>query len=157
MYQNTGKTNKWYYAFIEKMEYVSDGRTDIYISTDVMQTYAFDYDIKPSFIEREHVDDDTIGLHTIPEGLETGEYIINSKTSLYSGGNTCYICIAVSQLPDGLSFNTYNRQYGGIYSGVSYIVFETPLACTNFIRAMDGQGKGSGQSCKKHEAAGKNR
>lgn len=77
MYQNSAYSNKWFYAFINRMVYIDDGRTDIYISTDVIQTWMFDMHFKDSFIEREHVNDDTIGKHTIPEGLETGEYVCN--------------------------------------------------------------------------------
>lgn len=77
MYQNTAYSNKWFYAFIECMVYVDDNRTDIYIQTDVLQTWMFDMVFKDSFIEREHVNNDTAGLHTIPEGLETGDYVCN--------------------------------------------------------------------------------
>lgn len=142
MYRNSAYSDKWFYAYIEDMKYTNDKLTDIKIKTDVFQTFQFDITFKASFVEREHVNDDTIGLHTIPEGLETGEYICNGVTSLYSAGNTTYICVAVSEVPTEFGTNTYNRQYNGIYSGVSYIVFETPLAASNFIRAMDGLGKG---------------
>lgn len=80
MYQNTAYSsdpNKWFYAFITDIKYVSDGRTDVYIETDVMQTWMWDYEVKESFVEREHVQNDTVGLHTLPEQLETGEYVHN--------------------------------------------------------------------------------
>ena len=57
------------------MEYVNDNMTDVYIKLDVFQTYQFDFQYKKCFVEREHVNDDTVGLHTVPENLETGEYI----------------------------------------------------------------------------------
>lgn len=78
MYQNENFSNKWFFAFITNMEYVNNNVTNISIETDVWQTYQFDITFKRSFVEREHVNNDTIGLHTIPEGLETGEYICNS-------------------------------------------------------------------------------
>ena len=77
MYQNSNYSNKWFYAFITKMEYVNDGLTNVYIETDVMQTWAFDYDVKSSFVEREHVSDDTVGINTVPENVELGEYTSN--------------------------------------------------------------------------------
>ena len=79
MYQNSKYSNKWFYAFIKEMKYENNECTIIEIETDVMQTWMFDYEIKPSFVEREHVSDDAIGLHTVPEGLETGEFIVNKK------------------------------------------------------------------------------
>ena len=73
MYQNEAYTNKWFYAFITNMEYVNDNMTLITIKTDVYQTWMFDMVWKNSFIEREHVNDDTLGKHTVPEGLEMGD------------------------------------------------------------------------------------
>ena len=81
MYQNDKWSNKWFYAFIKKVTFDNPGMSYIELETDVWQSWCFDITFKNSFVEREHVNDDTIGLHTIPEGLETGEYIINSKES----------------------------------------------------------------------------
>ena len=78
MYRNKNHGNKWFYAFIDNMEYISDGMTSIKISTDVWQTWQFDITFKQSYVEREHTNDDTVGNNTIPEGLDTGEYVCNS-------------------------------------------------------------------------------
>ena len=82
MYQNSAFGNKWFYAYIDKMTFVSPEMTDISIRTDAFQTWQFDITYLESFVEREHVDDDTIGKHTIPEGLEKGEMIINAKDTI---------------------------------------------------------------------------
>ena len=144
MYQNYAYDNKWFYAYITNMRYINDNMTEITIETDVYQTFMFDVTFKASFVEREHVSDDTIGLHTIPEGLELGEYVCNGITSLYSGGNTCYIAIGVSDLTDEVSsdVNSDIRQFGGIYSGVNYLICETPLAASKTLKAWDKDGKG---------------
>ena len=76
-YKNIGFTNKWYFCFITNMEYVNENCTRITFETDCYQTWLFQIQYKQSFVEREHVNDDTIGLHTVPENLETGEYIVN--------------------------------------------------------------------------------
>ena len=55
MYLNENYTNKWFYAFITNMEYVTDFNTKIYITTDVFQTWQFDFTFKQSFIEREMI------------------------------------------------------------------------------------------------------
>lgn len=144
MYQNEAYGTKWFYAYITNMRWLNDHVTEITIQTDVFQTFQFDLVYKPSFVEREHVNDDTVGLHTIPEGLETGEYVCNSLISLHSSGNSCYICIAVSDLTDEVSadLNTDIRQFGGIYSGVNYLICDTPYAASKTLRAWDKAGKG---------------
>ena len=42
------------------------------------KSWYFDIEYKQTFVERKHVTDDTIGANTIPEGLETGEYVENN-------------------------------------------------------------------------------
>lgn len=73
MYQNSNYSNKWYYAFITDMEYISDSCTRIEIETDVFQTWQHDLDYKESFVVREHTNDDTIGENLVEEDLNTGE------------------------------------------------------------------------------------
>ena len=142
MYQNEEYTDKWFYAYIKNMRYINDNVTEITIETDVYQTFMFDIEFKTSFVEREHVANDTVGLHTIPEGLETGEYVCNGLTSLYSGGNSTYICVASTETPITIGTNPYIRQYGGIYSGVFYTAFNSAYNASKFIFALDRLGKG---------------
>lgn len=84
--QNTPYNYKYYFYYITDMKYVNDEMTDVFIKLDVFQTYQFDFIYKKSFVEREHVNDDTIGKHTIPESLEMGEYVVNSYDR-YEGFN----------------------------------------------------------------------
>ena len=124
MYKNSDYSSKWYYAFITKMEYINDGMTAIYIETDVLQTWMFEYTVKKSFVEREHCNDDTIGLHTVPEQLETGDYIINKKIKNndivkdYRIVVGCTVDMLKKDLPD-VAGSVYNK----VYSGVKYFVF----------------------------------
>ena len=84
MYKNENYTNKWFYAFITNMEYENDYNTKISITTDVFQTWQLNLTFKESFIEREmlSVADDVPGANLIPEGLETGEFKIDSTSEL---------------------------------------------------------------------------
>lgn len=90
MYQNGNYANKWFYCFITDMKFLNDNVTEIYIKTDVFQTWQFDLTYKRCFVEREHVSDDTIGLHTIPEQLETGDYVQNSVNSI-NWSDQCFL------------------------------------------------------------------
>ena len=141
-FQNPDYSNKWFFAFIDDVEYANDGTSKIYYTIDEYSTW-FDYwNSEACFIIREHVNDDTVGLHTVPEGLEYGEYVINTagdvETLLDSNK---YECIGVSWTPENTPFATYNRIYGGVYSGVTYFVFKTDDDAGKFIRAYDKLGK----------------
>lgn len=103
-YQNASYTNKVFFAFIDKMEYVNDNTTNIFITTDVFQTYYFDIQYNTCFVEREHVNDDTVGKHTLPEGLETGEYIINNQAKDTSFNDYCILTNTSSSLDDYLNY-----------------------------------------------------
>ena len=87
MYQNSNYSNKWYYAFITDMEYISDSCTRIEIDTDVFQTWQHDLDYKQSFVVREHTNDDTIGENLVEEDLNTGEVITAATIGDYTGYN----------------------------------------------------------------------
>ena len=106
MYRNEGHGSKWYFAFITGMEYLNDNVTAVSIKTDPWQTYQFDLTYKKTFVEREHVNDDSVGKHTIEEGLDVGEYeIVDLKnipiyeTALPSTDWT--VCFVTTKLPDG--------------------------------------------------------
>lgn len=148
MYQNEDYSNKWFYAFINRIEYVDDSCSYVYITTDVYQTWMFDYTMKSSYIEREHVSDDTIGIHTIDEGLETGDYVSNglSLVSDVDGNYPYPIVFACSDLPDqlknyfvesGTTKNSINRIFTGLYLvGVS-----NSIEARYFIEGMNADNK----------------
>lgn len=149
MYKNPDLTSKWYYAFITKMEYVDDGRTDVYIETDVMQTWLKDYTVKESFVEREHVDDDTIGKHTVPENLETGEYVCNKHNFTGLGYEELKIVIGVTETPSGTK--NVGGMYHGVYSGLKYYGFPHTIAgagvLKNFLSEYDSEALGEAVQC----------
>ena len=79
MFQNTNHGNKWFYAFIDSVEYVSNTVTTVYYIIDVIQTWMFDYSMGGCFVEREHSLTDKFGENLVPENLEIGEKITVSK------------------------------------------------------------------------------
>ena len=112
-----------YYCFIKDVKFVADDRCDIYIETDVFTTWRNCYEIKSSFIEREHVDDDTFGANTTPENVQLGEYIVydsyqEEKLKMDRDhivlGSTIHINSSGNAVKNGGSL------YGGIYSGCEY-------------------------------------
>lgn len=155
MYRNDAYSNKWFYAYITGMEYLNDNVTAISIKTDVWQTWQFDLNYKSTFVEREHVNDDTTGLHTIPESMELGEYIVNGSivnTDLspsQAETNVTWICFQVSDFPDGtrsgfsptLGSDVKGKIYGGVYSGLSYLFVLTPGDANDLIKCYDLDGK----------------
>lgn len=143
-YRNTGFTNKLYYCFIKSMEYVNENVTRIYFETDVFQTYQFDIVYNASFIEREHVNNDTVGLHTVPEGVETGEYIVNSRVDGRSFGNSSqYIVASTVDLSDNSFPNINGNIQGGVYNGVKYFHYTSVNTLNLVLKNLADAGKSS--------------
>lgn len=144
MYQNANFGSKWFYAFIIKMEYVSDRATDIYIETDVYQTWLFDVELKPSFVVREHVRDDTIGKHLVDEQLETGEYVQTTYDALNHMGKEYFVVAVSDNTPLG-STEIVGNIYGHVPTGLSYWVYENNSTgitwLKNTIKAYTDAGK----------------
>lgn len=140
-FQNTLYSNKWYFCFIDRVEYRNDLSTRITFTVDYFHTWYDYYDKKACFVVREHVSDDTIGLHTIPENLETGEYIAYENDYLFDDANSCYIAVSCTTLPSPISEDYTGYQYGGIFSGAMLLLFDSPTEVTKFIKFMDEDAK----------------
>ena len=137
-YKNIGFTNKWYFCFITNMEYVNENCTRITFETDCYQTWLFQIEYKESFIEREHVNDDTIGLHTVPENLETGDYIsCKLQPTFYSTPETCFVVATTEQITD--SYTTFNQL---LPIGLYYYGLTTLQGIKDLIKILDEKGKG---------------
>lgn len=72
MYKNSNFSTRWFYAFINRMEWASNGSTRLYVSTDVIQTWFFDITYYQSYIDRCHSDTDVAGDNIVPEDFTTG-------------------------------------------------------------------------------------
>lgn len=152
MYQNSNYSNKWFYAYIDKMEYLNDSTTLITISTDCYQTWMFDINIKRSLVVREHTNDDTIGSNIVPEGLELGTMIMTNYTpitylrDIVDSGNDFpenYVIVVGATIE--LDTTHYAKDYGGtiasVYSGVTYYCFPTGNDVNIMLSAVNAGGQ----------------
>lgn len=122
MYRNEAYSNKWFYAYIDNMEYVNDNVTNISISTDCWQTWQFDLAFKRTFVAREHTNDDTIGANTIPENVELGEPTVNGNVVNKSPTLTgYYITFMVSDVTPLNITTGPGGMYNQVFSG--YTIF----------------------------------
>lgn len=126
MFQNTSFGDKWFYAFINSVEYVNNETTEIEFEIDVMQTWLFEADVQECFIERQHSRSDGIGENIVPETLECGEYIFNDYDVLLrtSGGmdmSRMVVCIALTFVTEG---KTNGAVYNGVYGGSELYVYD---------------------------------
>ena len=143
-FQNPNYSNKWFFAFIDKIDYVGDKTTKISYTIDYHSTWFSYWDPKTCFVIREHVRDDTIGKHTYPERLEHGEYTINESSFVTNSlrKDSCYVCISTSYVPDNTPFVDDSRYIGNIYSGLTNLVMKTFEDASKLIKAYDEISRG---------------
>lgn len=133
-FQNKDYDNKWFFAFIDDIHFITEGTTEISYTIDAWTTFWDNWTRDTCFVVREHVSDDTIGLHTVPENLDIGEVIQESETYDVSYGTDFgYYVIVASNWT--INDNSTGQELlpsdkGSQYSGVSVYdnnVFGTKL------------------------------
>ena len=120
MFQNTSFGDKWFYAFINSVEYINNETTEIEFEIDVIQTWLFDAHVEECFIERQHSLSDGIGENIVPETLNTGEYVFNTYEPVMPMTDMC-VCLAIVDV-DGESSGTL---YDGVYGGAELYVYDS--------------------------------
>lgn len=103
MFLNQSYENKWFYAFITDIEYINNAVCEITYELDVMQTWMFDYQLMPSFVEREHAMTDVVGDNILPEPVGLGEYVFNGGVQEFYPPNELrnIVIVAVVDVSEG--------------------------------------------------------
>lgn len=140
-FKNPKFGNKWIFGFVTDVRLISPLVTEITWEKDVWSTWYSSFDVGKAFIEREHVDDDTIGKHTIEEELEIGDLVVANKIEVLNNTSNFKICVALSDINSSITIpsagQNINKVYNGVYSGVYYVACETPADATNLIKIYD--------------------
>lgn len=99
LFKNTSYGEKWFFAFVNSVEYVNDNVTDIYYELDMMQTWMFQYTLKQCMVEREHSVTDKIFENTRPENIGYGELMCGVSKNLLSSHGLLgeYACVITSK------------------------------------------------------------
>lgn len=120
MFKNTNFENKWFYAFITGIGYVSNDVTDVYYDLDVMQTWCYDYEFLPTFVDRQHSKTDALYENTQPEGLELGADYDRATRLTYNtcgdGDNMEFLILATTNPTGG-------HPSAGVSSGILYSIY----------------------------------
>lgn len=118
MFQNASYNNKWFYAFVTKLEYKNRGTTHVHFEIDVLQTWKFDMNFKPSYVVREHRplwnSDGTPVINNIDEGLSYGYDYETVSLDSWLPYNDIYFLVVASKSavhsPNQDGSSPYNNQ-----------------------------------------------
>jgi hypothetical protein len=138
---------KVFYAFVTKLEYSNGDMTIIHFELDVLQTWMFDLDFKPSFVVREHCplwnSDGTPVVNTVDEGLAYGTeydtvYVTNFQPS---NGYKWLVIVAKSNIHEGTNLKKIIPTVIGVPQPLS--VYVVPFKTNDTVPAVtlsDGTG-----------------
>lgn len=90
MYKNSQYTAKWFYCFIDELVYVNARTTEIHFSTDVLQTWYFDWYVRSGFIERQTPLEDNYS--TVADTPATGTLTLLESKSFNFVGSYFVFC-----------------------------------------------------------------
>ena len=146
-FKNPKYGDKWIFGWVTDVKLLNDEVSQITFKTDVFSTWYSRFSLNQAFIEREHVDDDTVGKHTIPENLETGEYICNSH--IVDSNNADLIVVMGTSITIGELVPAGAGVYNNIPSGVMYYAFSdisssSVNSLTSVLSMLANNGKSSG-------------
>lgn len=107
-FQNKDYANKWFFAFVDDVEYISDNCTQITFTIDFWSTWFNKLTINQCYVKREHTNDDTIGANILDEDLDIGDIICDHVESM-SLGPKLYLILESTYLPkDGSHQGDYD-------------------------------------------------
>lgn len=137
MYKNANYSDMWFYAFVTDIKYINENCTALKLEEDVFQTWARGaLDVsRDTFVERCHVDDDTVGVHTLAEPeLEIQTEIVKTQVfdTLYESRYKLIIQTTSVPTDSLLPLFDYSldlmsvggAKYNGIFSGARYFAFD---------------------------------
>jgi len=130
MFKNENYTDKWFYAFVDSVEYLSPQASSIHFTIDPWQSYYFQITWKNCMIAREHVSVDSVALNRIDEGIDIGTVETISYESIDDLEDLCVI-VAVTKTPAGVAVE--GSFLSGVYAGTAYYYFVNDGAINAFL------------------------
>ena len=136
-FKNTSFENKWFYAFVTSVEYIANNTTQINFTLDIMTTWMGSFNLGQCFIERQHVENDGIGMNIADEGINFGDYVIENFYD-YSYDLNSNVIVFVESSEKGGTGGGVN---GGIYNGCQLKYFPNAEKANEHINELIDKNK----------------
>lgn len=130
IYRNTNFAgSKWFYAFVDSIEYINANCTEIRFSIDAWQTWESALNFRESYIERQHIpkSEDKIGANLQPENFSNIRYVEEKrfrqdfKVTTNQTNNFCIILLCTEWYDESTSSfkkpttSAIDYTYSGLY------------------------------------------
>lgn len=147
LYFQNDTDGKYYFAFIVSIEYQNPSLSRVYFEIDAFQTWFTTDSLRESFVEREHVNDDSFGANLVEENLETGDYIYYIDDEVTANLADFMYVMGVTEIVNAAGIPDAPEQGGGnylgLYSALNYIAFaqEESETLRTYIETYSIEGK----------------
>lgn len=120
-FKNTSFENKWWYAFVTKVDYVNNMTTEVQFEIDTIMSWMGVFTLNECYIERQHTLRDGIGNNICEEGLPVGEYVIQRHEVATLDGPIRPVLVYQPSDSDTID----GRYIGNIYHGFRVEMFDS--------------------------------
>lgn len=111
-FQNPDYSNRWFFAWIDSIEYVGENTVEINFTIDSFSTWWNTITRLPVFVERENVNDDIFGSHTLPEPIKADMMINQTVVNKYYSNFSIIVFYTYNQIsPADLGYALNNVYY----------------------------------------------
>ena len=143
-FQNANMGTKWFYAFIDRLEYRAAKTTYVYFTIDEFQTWMFDFTFAQCMIDRQHVGTQAVGdKYFLDEGLDYGtEYETVYEAELDSAGITTGLtALLISSIDLSEDFGSYENP--ALHGATGVYLNQLPSGCDYYVVNTDVYGDAS--------------
>lgn len=116
VYQNSNFATKRFFCFITAVDWINSNMCEVTVELDVFQTWYFEMQIKPCYVEREHPDRDAYGENLVVENIDFGPYV--DEPAQKTGAFNSYTAVIATAYDKGEAGGGY---VGGLFTGLKYV------------------------------------
>lgn len=144
MYNNNKFLNKYFYAFIDRLEYLNEQVTKVFLKGDVFQTWQYDFTLGKSFIERYS---DYENMNTLSDIVSTGkletifckEFTFNNDSS--KQGKYFIFFNTNPFIDDASGENTISCELGDYSIPCMVLCYDSPFMISKIIQEVSNKGR----------------
>lgn len=149
-FKNVNFHERYFYAFITDINYINNITSEIVYEIDELQTWFYSLTFNECFIERQHVNDDTIGKWRFPENLEhnNNNYEVIKYPNWVDGDLTetaSYADLVIITASYDKNMTTSVSGYlNSLYNGLEYNLFPRGKGVIDFLSKVETEKQGGG-------------
>lgn len=134
------RSYKWYYCFINECRYINEQVTEVSYEIDEIQTWFIGSNLLPCLVEREHTNNDTIGLNLEAEPFGSEVYDSDLiKADENTNSDLSLVITATNVSFNKLTIYPLSYYTDGVYNPTFVFLKPIPLGTEDTIRKELGE------------------